>query len=690
MSGGAVRARLATLGLGLAALALAAPARAATFDAAGRLVFDAKATATQSFEDEAELAEGGAGAITCDGTCSYEVAGGGAGDELALHGERFARVSVQQAPFEVTLVLPAENASYRFRLWVRHARVVARAVMSYAASAERDDEAAYLFPTGRVTSDGWVELVSNPVSVTGTALERAVMRVEGTGVDLDAIEVVREGQYRGGSRCFGAFDPVCGEEALCVAERCQEGARYVPPIPDMEHRDSVADYLAARARLFFGGRFTRTRNLPAALDRMGAMHAAETPWQYWQAYFHGVRMLKDWHTATSLALSAVRSARRLGVCFIEGRADLSQRTWPSAPDRLDVLVAYTGSTGALGLAAGDRLVAVDGVEPIAWARSLTAQNYGYHVASDPEVDADVVEAMRDLIPTFARNFSVIRCDQDAGSCLDHIETIDVRSIPLASDGASGAIPSCDNRPAYHLANPPPGAANHRMGGARWRDLVVDSGPGEHIYGMTFDSLYGPMMTPWLVESTAFFRRQARGVILDHRAGNGGTMDAPQALTELVRRSEILSVSGFMAVAGYDGPEDAAEGLALFERFKGALSMTYAVGSADPDLELPVALIIHRDGSASDWLPHGMKGAPNVRVFGPHQTAGAFSSFYQFGYWSRMSWQLASGDTLTSDGTPLIGHGIEPDELVVHTQSSLLQGRDLPYEAALAWVRSRLK
>lgn len=80
----------------------------------------------------------------------------------------------------------------------------------------------------------------------------------------------------------------------------------------------------------------------------------------------------------------------------------------------------------------------------------------------------------------------------------------------------------------------------------------------------------------------------------------------------------------------------------------------------------------------------------VRIFGPHETAGAFSSFYQFDYWSGFGAQLASGDTVTAQGEMLIGHGIAPDEVVEHTQSDLLAGRDAPYLRALAWVRSNLK
>jgi C-terminal processing protease CtpA/Prc len=288
----------------------------------------------------------------------------------------------------------------------------------------------------------------------------------------------------------------------------------------------------------------------------------------------------------------------------------------------------------------------------------------------------------------------VRCNAQTLECQPNVETFDISEIP-ATDAA---VPSCDNRPLYHQQNPPedtPGslATYHYLPFFPWRDLVVDSQPGENIYGMTWDSLYGTDqgLTPFFKQSNEFFKQNARGVILDHRAGSGGTRDAPAAITELVRAPADLSVGPtFMMTAGDDGPATDAEGIARFEQLAKIPTQVYEVGSAGADVSIPVALLLHRDGSASDWLPHGMKGAPNVRIFAPHETAGAFSSFYEFSYWSRFAFQMASGDTITSEGKTLIGHGVEPDVVVQHTQTSLLQGTDLPYEMALSWVRANLK
>ena len=673
-------------GLGLAVLSVAAAARAATFDARGVLEPDADAVVTESFEDfqanEVQLDIAtffeGKDPVTEDG---------------ALHGDgwvRFGTNPSNDASFEIDLPLPREDGAYEFRLWVRHGRVWSRAIFEY--ETEREDELGYMFPSGRVTSDGWVELVSNPVSVTGSELSRAFIRLDGAQIDLDAIEVVRKGTYDGASACLGAFDPVCGDEAVCMSGFCRQGDRFVPPLPDPQHRAHVADYLMGRVRWLFGGHFTRTQNMPAALEVMERMKTAETPWQFWSSFARGVRMLGDWHTSASSAISFYSSSRRLAVCFIEGRADLTQTAWPSDPTRADLLVSHV-QPNPLGIERGDRLVAVDGQHPIDWARSLEAVHWGHHPANDPDVDAEFAEALRGLIATFARTFSVLHCDAATSSCDSVPTTYAVEDIPEGG----GFGPACDNRPMYHQKNPPPSP----FGGGSleeshfhfspWLDEIVDSAPGENILGMTWDNL-SPNFTPFFLSANETFKQSARGVILDHRAGNGGTIDAPQAITQLVRPPTALSAwSGFgMSTAGFDGPFTPEEGVALYEQLSLFGNSVFTAGSTQADTDLPVALLIHRDGSASDWLPHGMKGAPKVRIFGPHETAGAFSSFYQYSYWSRLSFQLASGDTIRADGKPLIGCGVEPDVIVEHTQTSLLQGKDAPYEAALQWVRENLK
>jgi len=114
-----------------------------------------------------------------------------------------------------------------------------------------------------------------------------------------------------------------------------------------------------------------------------------------------------------------------------------------------------------------------------------------------------------------------------------------------------------------------------------------------------------------------------------------------------------------------------------------------VGSGSPRTDVPVALLLTEDVSASDWLPQGMKGGQNVRLFAPFQTNGGFSTRYSLGYWLSMSYVMAVGDDILADGTTHNGRGVDPDVVVLPRQSDLLAGKDSVYEAALAWVRAGL-
>ncbi|MFO0593270.1 MAG: hypothetical protein U0441_37355, partial [Polyangiaceae bacterium] len=133
-----------------------------------------------------------------------------------------------------------------------------------------------------------------------------------------------------------------------------------------------------------------------------------------------------------------------------------------------------------------------------------------------------------------------------------------------------------------------------------------------------------------------------------------------------------------------------EGKALFDAGLSNGHGDYAGVPNPVGTDVPVALLITEDVSASDWLPLGFKGAPKAKIFGPFETNGAFSTRYAFGYWFGISYVMAVGDSFLPDGTTANGTGVAPDVVVLPKQSDLMYGKDTVYEAALAWVRSELK
>ncbi len=691
------RRLLGAVAVGAFCLAVATPALAGDFDVHGDHVKDPSAAAFIGFEtDPARFVPSDVDPACVDPGFSL-VKGAD-----ALDAGGFATVHVNRdkgCAERLSVTLPPSKGSYRVTAWLRHGRAGLNFVILYKGDSGLPRVSAQLGPTGRTTSDGWVEMASNPFSADGAQIENAYLKVvnfaDGAGTDIDAIEVVPAGKYKPSQACAGVSDPVCGPEAVCVHGSCASGDSAVPPLPPDALRDPMVDVLAARIRIFFGGARSRKERLPQALATIESMRKATTAWQFWGQFARSIRQLSDWHTSLGLPLGG-DPKYRLNACFFEGDADLSHGLWPKDSKYSDILVSHAGTGGAAGLHRGDRLVAVDGQHPLAWARSLVDVDPGFHVATDPEISADLAEALGGpwwsgaLLIKYATNITVIRCDAATAKCEGKAETIEIASLV---DG-SGDDVVCDNRPFYHLQGDASPGQNHAVFWQFFEGPIADTTPEEAIYGVVWDNLYGGGDPNGYVNGNiksliAKWKSSARGVILDHRAGNGGTLDAPTLFTSFVRPAGVAAtVLMPIEIAGYDGPADKLEGVALFDAFKG--KVPYKVGAADHDPTLPVALITHRDGSASDYLPLGMKGAPNVRLFGPHATAGAFSTFVQVTYHGAFELQFASGDTIGPDGTAHIGHGVEPDELVQQRQSDLLAGKDSLHEAALTWLRAHLK
>ncbi len=673
--------------LGVVAVVLCATGESAAsrFDPQGNHAFDPDAIFTESFE-------------TIPSWKSEDPPPGAIEDlyvvraDDALDGIHYGGVDPDNwwERVQIPITLPPLPGSYRASLWVRGGALQAIFVASYATHPA-GRALADLSPTGRCTSDGWVEMTSAPFSVDGTDVDVAVLHLRGTA-QIDAAEIVPDGTFTPHVGCLGAFDPACGTDAVCIDEVCRPGDPLVPHLPPPGQRDAVVDLLRTRVQYFFGGYRTRRDHLPAALAEIDRMRDATSGWTFWHRFATAIRELGDWHTSASGLVSSIRSRRRLNVCFLEGDADLSHDVWPPHPRYLDVLVSHVGPDRTAGLRPGDRLVAVDGIHPIAWARSLIDVSWDWWRADDDTVNAEFVERLRRRIPKYARTLTVIQCDAATGTCSDTPRVIDVRDLPEREPDDEDLV-GCDNRPAYHLEDGPD-PETHDLENGVYAGLLVDSEPGEDLYGMTWDSLWGPAYTSLFKSLNAEFKSKARGVILDHRAGNGGTIDAPEAITELVRERQDIAIFIFdRPSAGYEGPATAQEGLDIFDRyasFGSSPDLTYTVGSYDPALDLPVALLLHRDGSASDYLPFGMKGAPSVRIFGPQPTAGAFSSYFQLALGGSLHVQMATGDTIAHDGRALIGHGAEPDEIVLPLQSDLIHGRDTIYLRALSWVRAELE
>lgn len=682
---------------GLALATFSTAAHAGSFTSDGTFVFDPTAVATFDFEAPSTGGTGGMGQTGSASASASSGVGGGmqAPAEPALEGSH----SLVVPPFagvSFPVSLPFESRTYRVSAWIYGSETTGDFEVTYPGSASVD-EFTTLYPTGRMTSDGWIEVANDHVRVEGARAPTVTVGFfSANGSRVDAVEVIPDGTIapnETNAACSGVMDAgTCGPEQVCLYSVCRNVGGGVPPIP--KDRDNVADYLASRANFLFGPDLEHTLDVPNARLALEQMRNASDKWTYWNGFMLAVRRLHDGHTTTSsLGDFVLKNKKPITACFIEGDGDLSDSIAPKDPTYLDVIVSHTGADHNLGLKAGDRLVSVDGQHPIAWARSLIEIHWGFEPTSNHRTFAELAETMRSLISRYAHEIVVIRCDPSSSTCAAP-ETISITDLPELMPNEMVQGVACDNRPLRHLATSP---ADHSVGDQVYSGILNDSNTTERIYGLEWESLYtttgsdgvGAAINAAVAQWTA----DANGVLLDHRSGNGGTN-----LGYLPFWSFKVP---FRAIDMYQDRQQAeevqptvADGLAIFNNalayqgsHPGSQPMVEYGGSNSPS-HIPVAILTTRDVSASDWLPFGMKGAPGVKIFAPFETNGGFSTRYAFGYWLGLNYVMAVGDTFDPEGHTLNGTGVTPDVVVLPKQSDLLVGKDTLYEAALAWIRSQ--
>ena len=154
-------------------LAQSAPARAGSFAPDGTFLFDPAAAAHIDFED----------ATPPDGATVNEDAG-------ALSGTHVVSLPQYQG-VDLAVTVPKTRSTYRVSAWIRDGDVTGSVEIDYG---DRTSEVAGLYPTGRMTSDGWIEVANDRIRVDGarvTALKVGLFSAG--GAVADAIEVVPDG-----------------------------------------------------------------------------------------------------------------------------------------------------------------------------------------------------------------------------------------------------------------------------------------------------------------------------------------------------------------------------------------------------------------------------------------------------------------------------------------------------------------
>src|SRR5262249_2667882 len=198
------------------------------------------------------------------------------------------------------------------------------------------------------------------------------------------------------------------------------------------------------------------------------------------------------------------------------------------PNYFDVLVSHVGSKGT-NLGPGDRLVAVNGMHPIAFVESLDAVDWGMWRADDPDTHAEAIERMSGVIRRWATSITTIHCDPQTKICAAPVTT-NIADLPV--DDGTVDYPYCDHRPAYHLGSKGPDPVQHNAWAGPFYGQVDESQAGEDIWGMVWNDAYIDFTVNPYQSAYEAIDPNAKAAILDHRLGNGGTVQGAQYLTSL--------------------------------------------------------------------------------------------------------------------------------------------------------------
>jgi carboxyl-terminal processing protease len=117
------------------------------------------------------------------------------------------------------------------------------------------------------------------------------------------------------------------------------------------------------------------------------------------------------------------------------------------------------------------------------------------------------------------------------------------------------------------------------------------------------------------------------------------------------------------------------------------TMTLAIRPRPRTYDKPVAVLIDELAvSAAEVFAQGLKDLGRARLFG-RRTAGIVLMSNVEKLPNGDGFQYVTGSFVSPKGLVLEGVGVVPDVEVRHTRESLLAGRDLVLEAAVAWIRT---
>ena len=688
--------------------ACASSARAANFDdAAGVVRLDGAAALAVSFDSEQGLANLPVRVLALQRTTDYvlftastdaptfasdAVEGRGAlripGTRAVLLGDQASLAPFSGKRIEITMFARADGALPELRA-------------IYGDAPLTEDDLTFplgrviAFRTGRVTSDGWVELSTGPIdgAMTTTGVLRGLLltsTIGGTAEgawSADALEIHTWGGplVSGGACSLAEEASACAKGAACVEGLCIDSAVvYGPMLPLETRKDIVSRVISSVTRVQEDRHAAANAAAGFAKDMPAVALNADTPMAFYRPLATSFGAARGAHSfapspdvssraSAGAALTVRYYGGELNGCFGMVDKDLS-----GGGRGYGVYAVASPSP----LVVGDVVTTIDGEAPDPWI-ARTSTELGL-IASDPDSDAAFAATeLHALIMRYGLELVVDRC---AGGTCSPV-TIDLAALRKAQ--ITPATLTCS--PRFQLAVDVPSGTDPNA----YETAIAEASNGV----MSLHTNGEPIgVTSWVTTVSGAFD-SGLPMIVDKRRGDGGGGDPLETWGGYMRRASNIGIFFVERVdhAAIDGAPGVLDQLLSCDgkSADGNCGLVFFDGpAAKPGTLQKTAWLNVLDASASDMATFFAKGAGNVRIFAPNRTAGLFGSLGILGgflpTWSGGSVQITdvrAGATPAEreSGVFRSGTGIEPDEVVVQLQSDLLANRDTMLTRARAWV-----
>ena len=712
-------------------LAASSPALAeAQWDARGKLALDPSVGLAYGFEgDPSEV--------------GFEIEAYGPGDSVGskpqqaqdgdgLEGERALVMGGTSGEIVRVEFGPAlsrfEGRRVRVSLWYLPQGTEPTAAMAWHMGDEQTNNyrmsTLRLLPTGRRTTDGWVEISTQAfdyrtasISPGGLTLVDAQIyygQYNSTApanpdarVLVDALQIEDLGPALVPEAACNSVNAasVCGTAGECMLGRCVDPAVTAGAALSDSVRRNYIDRALHEMDLFAGVRAGRAR-LEEYKSTLGALAGERDSSSFWKQSRVLHELMLDGHGSSPSFGTSFLGHLQGGVCLGPGVADLID---PGADPLAPMPMVFDVSDSSLGaeLKRGDVLTQIDGVDAMSWVRDRPD---AFYFNGDPR-GRDVLSLGSIMGAAIAKGATLRfeRCDKpDATSCTpNEVEIVEIDTAARFAQVWSGGEPAngfgfihCDWR--FERVQEP-SSRSYPQYFTAWRD----EGDVRHllINGVPDTTQSGQIGTIWRSVVDSALSGGAERLIIDQRTGYGGTISTLALVVgHLLQPGNDVFASFYpwfgeivdetmrtMLRACSSNAQDITRDCGLFyEVTPMLLSPRHGSGNAR------VALLNAFDVSGNDYLSRfaQFRQAP-TRIFGYAPTFGAFGQSCSFaghlGEPSPMRYQCH--DTTFSAGAGMpegpfeSGVGVVPDEIIYQTQSDAIAGRDTLLEAARAWVES---